>query len=246
MLITAHRGASGTAPENTILALEKAIADGADMIEFDVQPTLDGEIVLFHDNTVNRTTNGQGLLSQLSWKYLKTLDAGSWFDEDYAGERIPRLDEALDACKNRTLFNIEIKTNTFSQQFIETVIAILTKKKCENQTIITSFHKPSIQFIHSAFPYLKTGFISALPWWKRRSTLLTSPCTHMSIYHNNITPQLVSAAHRHNKEIHTWTVNKPHRMKKMLHVGVDSIITNFPALLKSITENNCTPNPDLS
>ncbi|MGL4971324.1 MAG: glycerophosphodiester phosphodiesterase family protein, partial [Cetobacterium sp.] len=109
MYILAHRGASGTAPENTIAAFKKAIIDGCDGFEFDVQQTKDGKLVVFHDWTLERTSNGKGYVREHTLDELKELDAGSWFGEEFKGEKIPTLEETLDLIPDNMLINIELK-----------------------------------------------------------------------------------------------------------------------------------------
>src|SRR6266700_421843 len=109
MKVIGHRGAAGLAPENTFAGFDLALEIGVDGIETDVQKTKDGKLVLFHDDLLDRTTNGTGVLQEMSWQELQRLDAGSWFDSKYAGERIPLLIEALERYGTRTCFDLEIK-----------------------------------------------------------------------------------------------------------------------------------------
>ena len=108
--IIAHRGASAYYPENTLVSFEGAMALGADMVELDVQLTSDGEVVVFHDEKITRCTDGRGRIADHSLAELKKLDAGSWFDKKFQGEKIPTLAEVLNVCKNKIAVNIEIKT----------------------------------------------------------------------------------------------------------------------------------------
>lgn len=233
MVITAHRGSSGTAPENTIIAIEKAITDGADMVEFDVQRTVDGKIVLIHDEKIDRTTNGTGYVSELDWDYLKTVDAGSWFDPIYAGESIPLLSDALELCKDRIRINIEMKTSYLDHALIGDVLDLIDKKKCREQTMLTSFHQPITRSIHRRNPNIKTGYILNVPL-SPRSRIWHSPCSLISIDWMLVNDKLIKVAHQSHKEVHAWTVNEPSTMVSMIQYGVDGIFTNHPALLKSV------------
>ena len=109
MKVFAHRGASGYAPENTIVAIKKAIEMKADGIEIDIQLTKDGKIVVMHDWKVDRTTTGRGYVYELDYDYIKTLDAGQWFSKDFIGETVPTLEEVLDILPKDMMLNIEIK-----------------------------------------------------------------------------------------------------------------------------------------
>lgn len=233
MLITAHRGASGAAPENSISALKTAIAHGANMVEFDVQQTRDGEIVLFHDQSINRTTGGTGNLSEISWSDLRNLDAGSWFHPNYAGEAIPLLSDALDVCKDRVQINLEIKTSFLNRPLITRILESLDRKGCTDQTVITSFHHPNIRYIHRIDPRIRTGCIFYLPL-STKSRHFHSPCSLLSVHWMLVDKKFVEVAHRHHKEVHVWTVNQPEVMLSMIQCGVDNIITDHPALLRSL------------
>ncbi len=111
----AHRGASAYYPENTMESFQGAIAMGADMIELDVQLTRDGEVVVFHDEKLTRCTNGKGRIADYTLVELKKLDAGSWFDKEYQGAKIPTLEEALSLCRDKIAVNIEIKTEAVDE-----------------------------------------------------------------------------------------------------------------------------------
>ena len=125
VIVLAHRGYSAKAPENTMAAFELALAVGADGIELDVHMTRDGEIVVIHDDTLDRTTNGKGPVSDQTMAELRELDAGSWFSPEFAGERIPTLKLVLELIKDKdVLLNIEIKTGLGFQQLNEELVPL--------------------------------------------------------------------------------------------------------------------------
>src|SRR5271156_1995633 len=139
MLLIAHRGASGHAPENTLAAFRKAIAQGVAFIETDLQLTRDTHLVAIHDDTVNRTTNGQGAVHDLSLEEIRKLDAGSWFGSEFAGERIPTLEEILDfSKKNDVVFYLELKP-TGSWGGEHALIGALRSSGEVARTIVISF-----------------------------------------------------------------------------------------------------------
>jgi glycerophosphoryl diester phosphodiesterase len=136
IMVIAHRGASGYAPENTVSAFKKAIMMKADMIEFDVHLTKDGKVVLMHDKTVDRTTDGKGKVKEMTLKELKKLDAGLWFDKKFKGEKIPTLEKVLKKFKGKILFNIEIK----SEGTEEEIVRLIKKYKLEKDVMVSSFN----------------------------------------------------------------------------------------------------------
>ena len=147
MKVFAHRGASGYAPENTIVAIKKAIEMKADGIEIDIQLTKDGKIVVMHDWKVDRTTTGRGYVYELDYDYIKTLDAGQWFTKDFIGETVPTLEEVLDILPKDMMLNIEIKDTARHHTNIEEKMLEVLKKypdKFEN-IIVSSFHHDKIK-----------------------------------------------------------------------------------------------------
>ena len=148
-LITAHRGFAEAAPENTISAFEAALNAGTDACEFDVHMTLDGILVVFHDDTIGRTTNGTGKLSELTYDYLSTLDAGSWKDPKFVGEKIPTLKQTLDYFKAKNMVAVlEIKV----ADIVDEVLEMLHATKMEKRTVIISFAESAIAQVKSEEP----------------------------------------------------------------------------------------------
>ncbi len=148
--ITAHRGAAGLAPENTISAIRKGMRY-ADRIEIDVHQSKDGKIVVMHDSSVDRTTNGKGKIRDLDWSYLSQLDAGSWFSPEYKGERISPLEEVIDLVCPKKVLLIEVKDGEYPG--IENKIArIIEEKGVEDRVIIQSFSTKILETFHQLNP----------------------------------------------------------------------------------------------
>jgi glycerophosphoryl diester phosphodiesterase len=148
-LITAHRGFAEVAPENTMSAFEAAFKAGADASEFDVHMTIDGTLVVFHDDTIGRTTNGTGVLKELTYEYLSTLDAGSWKDPKFAGEKIPTLHQTLTYFQeNNMVAVLEIKV----ADIVDEVLEMLSETKMDKRTVIISFEESAISKILSENP----------------------------------------------------------------------------------------------
>ena len=142
----AHRGGSNLAPENTMAAFKNALELGVDMIEIDIEQTLDSVVVVIHDTKVNRTTNGKGLVDSLTYVYIKTLDAGSWYNEQFSGEKISTLDEVLIAVNGKATVLIEIKSGDERYPGIEKrTVEAIQKFKAHKWTIVQSFNKKTVE-----------------------------------------------------------------------------------------------------
>ena len=162
--IVGHRGASARAPENTMAAFKQAHADGADAIELDVLKTKDGNFLVMHDDTVERTTNGTGAVAELTLEQAQKLDAGSWFDPKFAGERPPELGQVLEWAKDKIHVVVEVKRETAAQSSGEELVEILRDKGVADQVTVMSFNKEFVERVERQAPELDTGvLISATP-----------------------------------------------------------------------------------
>ncbi|NPV80936.1 MAG: glycerophosphodiester phosphodiesterase [Firmicutes bacterium] len=229
-LILAHRGASLEAPENTLAAFRQAIELGADGIELDVHLSGDGELVVIHDERVDRTTNGKGWVKDLTLSQLKSLDAGSWFDPAFKGERIPTLREVIDLVSGRCkLINIEIKSGIVLYPGIEEkVLREVEAADLLGKVIMSSFNHFSLKTIKEMNPDVKTGilYIEGLvdPWIYARHV----PADALHPIFHAVTPEIVNGAHSAGLGVHVWTVDKPEDITRMSGYGVDAVITNDP------------------
>jgi glycerophosphoryl diester phosphodiesterase len=163
MLVVGHRGAPDTAPENTLAAFEAAIAVGVDAIELDVHLSRDGHLVVIHDDKLERTTNGAGLVHERTLAELRALDAGGWFAPAFAGERIPTFDEALETIGRRAALQVEIKGKTDGVS--EATVAALTAHGLLDGAMLTSFHLDRLPLVRSLAPGVEIG---ALVWGRTR------------------------------------------------------------------------------
>jgi len=171
-LILGHRGARDMAPENTLAAFQAALDVGADGFELDASRCSTGEIVVIHDDTVDRTTNGSGRVGTMSYYVVREMDAGSWFDRQYARERIPSLEEALDLARGRARVNIEIKSTTVTSDGIEQDIAEMVRSRgMVEQVIISSFDPLALRRMNKAAPEIACGLLYSgdLPLYLRRA-----------------------------------------------------------------------------
>jgi glycerophosphoryl diester phosphodiesterase len=233
-VIFAHRGASAHAPENTIAAFELAVAQQADGIELDVKLTSDGHVVVHHDATVNRTTNGQGKLKDLSLAELKKLDAGSSFSEQFRGETIPTLEEVFEAVGGRTFINIELTNyNTPRDQLVETVCMLVKKHQMQKRILFSSFFAGNLSRARSYLPDVPTGLLAfngVLGAWARSFGFVFGKYQALHPYLKDMTQQEVLRVHRLKRRVHVWTVNAQEDMRRLFGWGVDAIFTDDPQL----------------
>lgn len=248
--IFAHRGASGTAPENTLVAFEKAIEAGADYLEMDVHATSDGHIVVMHDPVVGRTTDGSGPISALSLKELKKLDAGYMFTPDegetfpYRGQGItvPTLREVAERFPD-VPFNIEVKLNDTGNE--RAVVKLLKKLKHNELTLLAAEREEMMIRLRPVVAGYPTNFCDteSLDFIQRANQNewdgYTPPGEALQIPEEFagmtiLTPELIDAAHRVGVEVHTWTVNEEADMRRQLEMGVDGIMTDHPERLRKV------------
>ena len=235
----AHRGASAQAPANTLSAFRLAAELGADGVELDVQLSRDGEAVVIHDFTVDATTNGSGAVAEKTLIELQALDAGSWFDAAFTGEHIPTLQEVMDAVGHRLLLNIEIKLPfTLANTGLEAeVVRLIEDNNLVERVIVSSFHPLALRRVKSLNRRIPTGLLYAhdLPIYLRRAWL--APLAPHEARHPDsamVTPPYVRAMKAKGYRINVWTVDDPDEMRRLLHLGVDAIITNRPDVLHQV------------
>jgi beta-glucuronidase len=234
ILITAHRGASGYAPENTLSSIKAAIEMGADFAEIDVQETMDGEIVLLHDGNLKRTTGLDKGIWETNFVELKTLEAGSWFNEKFQGETIPTLSEVIDSVKGKIKINIELKTNGHEKELAERTVRIVKGKDFQQDCIFTSFSRSQIEKVREIDPGLKTGLIFSK--YPQDQDVFTANYDLLSVHYSLVDSVFIKRALNTGKKVHVWTVNEEAEMKRLINLGVTSIITNFPDKLRNILE----------
>lgn len=233
--IFAHRGFSGYYPENTMLAFKKAIEIGVDGIELDVQLTKDNTVVIIHDETIDRTTNGDGLVKSYTYNELKKFDASFKFN-NFGFNRIPTLEEYFLLVKDLDIItNIELKTSVYEYLGIEdSVLELIKKYNLEDKVIISSFNHFSILRMKKLAPQIKCGFLSE-DWIIDAGKYTFSH--QIECYHprfNNLIPEVIEELKKFNIEINTWTVNDERDMLYLKEKGIDSIITNFPDMAKNL------------
>jgi glycerophosphoryl diester phosphodiesterase len=227
--IIGHRGVPHLRPENTMVSFKTAVELGADGLETDVQMTRDGELVLIHDETLERTTDGKGLVCTHTLAQLKALDAGGHFDPVYKGEKIPTLREFLEFVAGRDLLiNIEIKSGVVLYPGIEAkLIAMLQEFGLTQNVIISSFNHYALVTCKEIDRSIKTGilYMAGLynPWDYART--VGADALHPLFY--SVRPETIGGMKAGGFIVNPWTVDSPGDMKNMLALGVDGIITNY-------------------
>lgn len=229
--ITAHRGSSGGAPENTMAALRLAVEETADYAEIDVQYSKDGVIVVCHDIRLTALAGVDKKVSDLTLAELKELDMGSHFSPEFAGEPMPTLEEVLDYCKGKINLNIEIKNIGKNTDLPEAVAAMIREKDMAGQCVVTSTKLSYLEQVKAADGELKTGYIVPAAYGEYYDN---PAIDFISLRASLATRSLVERAHEAGKAVHVWTVNSAKEMEQMKQAGVDNLITDYPALARQI------------
>ena len=237
----AHRGASSYAPENTFAAFDLAVEMEIEEIELDVQFTSDSHIIVIHDETLDRTSNSTGPVSERTLEEIQSLDAGSWFDEKFSGEKIPTLDEVFDRYKNEFRFHIEIKSKE-AKGLASRVYDLIRSYGLAQQTTITSFWKQWLIESRRYAPEIPTGWLVPLGYeteWddsiieEALQEGFTQICPRASL----ISPALVRTLHDSGFNVRCWGVYDEELMIKVVKAGADAMTLNFPDKLKEYLVN---------
>ena len=236
--IFAHRGSSTHAPENTLAAFKLAVEQHADAIELDATLSADGQVVVIHDDTVNRTTNGTGFIKSMNLAELKRLDAGSKFDPSFHLERIPTLAEVFETVGQQIFINVELKNYTSpTDDLPDRVIALVKEYGLESSVMMSSFNIIALIRARSQLPTIPLGLITVtgLAEVTLRSKLVRfGPLFALHPNFMDITPKLIQAAHRTNSRVHTYIVNDPDDMRRLFITGVDGIFTKDPLIAHKV------------
>ena len=244
ILNLAHRGARMQAPENTLPAFRLAAELGADGIELDAQLSKDGTAVIVHDFTLDKTTNGHGRVSDFTLSELKTLDAGSHFSAEFAGTPIPTLEEVFAALGPVLLINVELKTDSFTDNGLEAeVIRLIENFNLQDRTMLSSFNPFALRRAYRINPNIKRGFLWATDLPLLLRSKLLRPITHADMFHpqwDALTAETVKREHARNKLVNIWTCNEIADMRRMIEFGVDAIMTDYPDRLRQVL-NDTSP-----
>jgi glycerophosphoryl diester phosphodiesterase len=239
-LIFAHRGASADAPENTLRAFGLALEQGADALELDVTLSADGVPVVIHDDTLDRTTNGRGLVRRHRLAELKALDAGypALFGDKFAGARLPTLDEVFAAYGHQTLINVELKQDRAAGRALApAVIGLITRHGLAERVLISSFQFSSLRQIRALEPALPIALLYAVAAGGARLVRWLNTDLHPEAHHPGcytLSPEQVPWFHAQGLRVNTWTVNAPEDLRRFALAGADGLITNRPGLAVAV------------
>jgi glycerophosphoryl diester phosphodiesterase len=237
-MVFAHRGASAHAPENTLAAFELALEQGAHGIELDVKLSADGELVVIHDARVERTTDGQGQVSKLRLAALRELDAGSFFSEEFKGEKIPTLVEVFEAVGKRILINVELTNyKTPRDGLVDKVCDLVQRFGLQDNILFSSFLPSNLNRTRSLLPEIPCGLLALggwMGWWSRSFgfTFGDYQALHPNLRDTN--PRQIARVHRLKRRVNVYTVNDAEDMRRMFGWGVDGIFTDDPELAKGV------------
>lgn len=254
LLVIAHRGGAGIFPENTLYAFQQSWKLGVDVLETDVRETADGKLVLLHDKTVNRTTEGEGEVSQLTLEAVKKLNAGFRFSKDngqtfpFREQKvpIPTLDEVFEALPDAR-FNIEIKQE--SPTVAKSLCNLIRERKMTEKVVIASFSQKNLDEFRAECKEVATS--ASTPEITKflalqKSGLGESFSPQMSALQTSekfgalqiVTKDFIESAHKLNLQVHVWTINKPEDMQRLIELGVDGIMTDYPDKLLEVAGRN--------
>ena len=228
LFIIGHRGASGHAPENTLAAFKKAVSLGAGFIETDLQLSRDSHFVAIHDDTLDRTTNGQGRVHDQTLTALRRLDAGSWFGSEFAGERIPTLEEILEFTKkNDIVFYLELKPSG-SWGGEHALIGALRESGEVARVMIISFDPAILARLREIEPTLMTGVLYDGQLKDPQGSALEVGARQIVVRGDLVTPTMINEAHKKDLQVVCWTVNHPAHIRLLMGAGVDGIMSDYP------------------
>jgi glycerophosphoryl diester phosphodiesterase len=230
--VTAHRGSSAAAPENTLAAVELAVFHRADFAEIDVQLTADGQVVVIHDADLMRVAGQNRQVSELTLAEIQQVDVGSWFAPEFASERIPTLEQVIATARGRLRLNIELKPKNNAVPLAERVVEVVEQEKFEAECVLSSLDDAPLEHIAKRNPALVIGkIVTASMGDPGRLDV-----HFLSLNEQRVTRDYVRRLHQRGKQVHVWTVNDPKRMGLMIDLGVDNLITDAPDVLVKLLE----------
>ncbi len=231
--VVAHRGASVEAPENTPAAFRRALAIGVDAVELDVHLSSDGEPVVIHDPVLGRTAVGPGLVKDLTAAALRRLDAGRWFGEAFAGERIPTLAEALEILRSVRVI-VEIKNGPIYYPEIAPRVVAVVRGAGHRSVTVSSFDHHVLPQIRALAQEIETAVLFSARPVSPVSLARDAQAQYLHPEWAFATPDLIEAAHGAGLRVEAWTIDDPAQMAEMARRGVDGIITNVPGRLREV------------
>ncbi len=232
VVVIAHRGAAGSAPENTLASIELALDKGADMVEIDVQESSDGRIVVIHDRDLMRVGRAPLRVWDATYEEILRIDIGSWYGAEFSDQRVPTLEQVLKLCKGRAMVDIELKYYGHNERLEERVTEIVERMGMEDEIVLMSLVSDIVSSMKALRPHWTVGLLTA----KAVGDLTTSDADFLAVHIGMANPGFIRRAHAAEKKVFVWTVNDKLNMHRMMSRGVDGIITDFPALARTVIE----------
>ncbi len=232
-IILAHRGDLANAPENTLPSFSQAIQKGADGVELDAKLTRDGHVIVIHDSSVDRTTNGKGKVASLLLEEIRKLDAGKWFNEKFAGTKVPLLEEVFETAGRDKLINIELTNYTTPHDGLtEKVCELIKHHNNQSQIIFSSFFASNLKQAALLSPEVPRGLL-AMPGliglWARSFGFMFGDYQALHPHISSTSREQMQRAHRLKRRVHVWTANTPAEVNQLKEWGADGILTDDPA-----------------
>ena len=233
-ILFAHRGDLVHAPENTLPAFQLALQKGADGVELDVKLTADGHVIVIHDSTVDRTTDGKGRVASLPLEAIRKLDAGKWFNEKFAGTKVPLLEEVFEVVGKDKMINIELKNYaTSGGGLVIKVCELIKRRNNHSQILFSSFFTSTLRIAAQTLPEIPRGLLAMpglLGLWARSFGFMFGDYQALHPHISSISQQQVQRVHRIKRRVHVWTANTPAEITQLKEWGVDGIITDDPQM----------------
>lgn len=231
----AHRGASKEAPENTLAAFRLALHLGAEAVECDARRTRDGHVVVIHDHTVDRTTDGRGPVESHTLAGLRGLDAGGWFGAEYAGERVPLLAEVLEAARGQALVKLEIKSDPIPYEGIERqIVDIVRDLGMEDDVFVMSFDHECVRAVHALAPHLTTGILYTGRLVDAPRAAQAAGADALCVNRGYFSPRDVDRAHAAGLGFFVWTVDDEETLRRCVADEVDGVTSNDTRLMMRV------------
>lgn len=231
-IIFAHRGDLAHAPENTLPSFQQALQKGADGVELDAKLTVDGHVIVIHDPTLDRTTDGKGRVAASTLEVIRKLDAGTWFNEKFAGTKVPLLEEVFETVGRDKMINIEL-TNYASPRdgLVLKVSELIKRHNNQSQILFSSFFPSNLKIAAQTLPAVPRGLL-AMPGlvglWARSFGFMFGDYQALHPHISNASREQVQRAHRLKRRVHVWTANTPEEIVRLKEWGVDGIFTDDP------------------
>lgn len=231
-VIFAHRGDLTHAPENTLPSFQQALQKGADGVELDAKLTVDGQVIVIHDMTVDRTTNGKGRVASFKLDDIRKLDAGTWFNEKFGGTKVPMLAEVFELVGKDKLINIELTNySTPRDGLVLKVCELIKRHNIQKQILFSSFLPSNLKIAAQTLPEIPRGLL-AMPGlvglWARSFGFMFGEYQALHPHISSTSREQIQRVHRLNRRVHVWTANSPEEVNRLKEWGVDGIFTDDP------------------